>query len=144
MDSVAVPFSYDYMRSQDYTSIAVQGVLRTEHAGLVLEFQERLVVANSGKKVDTSVRRVVVPWSEVQSVAVIQPWLKRPRLVVRTRGLLALQGLPNVEGIEARLPVARADRGLAYEAAGNIEAAIAEHRLRRLEDAGSGPPLPPY
>lgn len=129
---------------EDYTSISVQGVVRTEHAGLVLESQERLVVARKGRQVDTSVRRVVVPWSEVQSVAIVQPWLKRPRLVVRTRGLLALQGLPDVEGIEARLPVARADRGLAQEAAGNIEAAIAELRLRRLEDAGPGPPLPPY
>jgi hypothetical protein len=143
MDLVAVPFSYDYQRKPDYAGVNVQGVLRTETAGLVLEFREGVNMMSTGKPVDASVRRLFIPWNEVQSARVREPWLLRPRLVVRTRSLLALQGLPNVQGVEARLPVARADRVLAHEAAANIEEAIADHRLRQLHDPYPPSALPP-
>jgi hypothetical protein len=143
MDFVAVPFSYDYQRKPDYATMNVQGVLRAEAAGLVLEFRERVTMMSTGKTVDPSIRRLFIPWSEVQSAAVREPWLRRPRLVGRTRSLLALQGLPDVAGIEARLPVARADRMLAHEAAANIEHAIADHRLRQLQDPDPPSALPP-
>jgi hypothetical protein len=143
MEPVAVPFACSYLRPPDYTAIAVEGVLRTEPDGLVIEFRERVQVANSGRKVDKSIRTLEIPWADVQSITVREPWLVRPRIVLRTRSLRALDGLPQARGSEVTLPVPRADRGLARELSAHVDAAIAEHRLRALDAPAPHRALPP-
>lgn len=133
MDPVALPFSYTYTRQPNYASLRVQGVLRMEAGGLVIELREQPQMSSSRKKVDTSIRTLSIPWSDLQSIEVRTPWLLRPRIVLRTRSLRALEGVPKARGSEATLPVARADRGLASELAAYVDAALAEDRLRALD-----------
>lgn len=143
MDPVAVSFSFDYMRRPEFSGMRVDGVLRTEPGGLVLEFQERRQMARRNPPPDESIRTLVIPWADVQSVSVRKLWLRRPQLMVRTRSLRALEGLPEARGGEAVLPVARVDHGLAHELAAYVDTALAEHRLRVLDAPGSPGTLPP-
>lgn len=140
----AVPFVYTYHHPAGSTTIEVRGVLRVEPQGLAIEFRERPVLTKKTGVVDESIRSFVIPWSDVQSAEVRESfWLLRPRIVLRTRSLRALAGLPQVDGTEARLIVARSDRGLARELATQAEAAAADHRLRALDAPPLSPPAPP-
>lgn len=143
MDPVAVSFSFDYLRQSDFSAMLVHGVLRTEPDGLVIEFREHQQITATSDAPDEPIRTLVIPWAEVQSVAVRKPWLRRPCIVLRTRSLRALDGLPEARGGEAVLPVARTDRGLAAELAAYTDAALAEHRLRALHAPDSPGALPP-
>lgn len=143
IDPVAVPFSYDYVRTPGFTAMVVHGVLRVDPDGLALEFRDRPVITDAPRARDHEIRSVVIPWSEIQSFSVRQPWLLKPRLVLRTRSLRALEGMPNATGSELMLLVARRDGALAREAAATVELAVAEHRLRQLEGGTPPPPALP-
>lgn len=144
MEPIAVPFAYAYMRQPDYSSLMVEGVVRTEPDGLVIEFRERMQMASSRRKADESIRTLEIPWADVQSMSVREAWwLFRPRIVLRTRSLRALDGLPQARGSEATLPVARADRALARELAATVELALADRRIAALEEPASRIALPP-
>lgn len=142
IDPVAVPFSYEYVRTPGFTAMVVHGVLRVDPDGLALEFRDRPVITDAARERDAQIRTVTIPWSEIQSLAVREPWLLKPQMVLRSRSLRALDGMPNVTGSELRLVVARGDRALAREAAATVELAIAEHRLRQLESGTPPPRLP--
>lgn len=146
MEPVAVPFFYHYQRRPDYKAIIVQGVVRTETHGLVIEFRERPQLSIGHKVVDQSIRTISIPWDGLQGVALREPWprwLMGPRMVLRTRSLHALEPLPDRDGSQAELPIARADRGLASELAAYVDVAVAEHRLRALDPPDSPRALPP-
>ena len=143
MDPVAVSFSFDSMRRPEFSGMRVDGVLRTEPDGLVLEFQERRQTTRRNAPADESIHTLVIPWADVQSVGVRKPWLRRPQVTVRTRSLRALEGLPGARGGEAVLPVARVDHGLASELSAYVDAALAEYRLRALDAPDPSRTLPP-
>ena len=70
-------------------------------------------------------------------VGLVASWL------LRTRSLRALDGIPNAQGTELLIPVARRDRMNARELAVNVELALAEARLAALESPSVPPSLPP-
>ncbi|HEU0012897.1 MAG TPA: hypothetical protein VFQ45_04400 [Longimicrobium sp.] len=143
MDVIAVPFTYNYLVQPEFTFMEVRGVLRTGPEGLVIEFRDHPVVAGVNPPHDRGVRSVAVPWDQVQSLALRDRFLRRPLLVLRVASMFAVAALPGVDGTEVAMVIARADRMLARHAAAEVEAAMAEHRLRTLGAGDEASRLPP-
>jgi hypothetical protein len=135
IDSAAVPFTASYHGSMMTTLVELRGVLRADHDALVAEFRETKVDYNNPlQRVEGAVRTARVPWSDIQSLSYRRGWWFRPgKIVLRTRGLHALEALPNAEGNEVVLRVRRADHAVAREMVSLVELARAEARLRGLE-----------
>ena len=147
MDSVTVPFSYQYLRVPDYSYVAVQGVVRMDDDALVIEFRERLTmnlgVGEEAGPVNEEIRTLRIAWRDLQGARMRMHWLVQPRLELRTRTLSALDGFPLADGTRLLLPVAWRERGAARELAVTADALVADARLRALEAADQPPPLPP-
>lgn len=142
MEPLSVPFTNRFWTDTYEAMVTVRGVLRTEPDGLVLEFQRSEWDFASARK-EGAIRSVHVPWSEVQSITFRRKLLAGGVLVLRTRSLRALEGVPAVQGSEVSLAVSRADRLSAREIAANVELALAEARIAALEYPAAPPSLPP-
>lgn len=142
MEPLSVPFTNRFWTDTYEAMVTVRGVLRTEPDGLVLEFQRSEWDFGSARKED-AIRAVHVPWSEVQSITFRRKLLAGGVLVLRTRSLRALEGVPAVQGSEVSLAVSRADRLTAREIAADVELALAEARLAALQAPATPPSLPP-
>jgi len=142
MEPLSVPFTNRFWTDTYEAMVTVRGVLRTEPDGLVLEFR-RSEWDFATERREGDIHTVHVPWGEIQSLGYRRRFLAGGTLVLRTRGLRALEGVPRAQGNEMSLAVARADRLTAREIAANVELALAEQRLYALDQPAALPPLPP-
>jgi hypothetical protein len=142
METLTVPFTNRFWTDTYEAMVTVRGVLRTEPDGLVVEFKRSELDFASARKED-DIHAVHVPWSEVQSLMFRRKLLGGGVLVLRTRSLRALEGVPAVQGNELTLSIARADGLTARELAANVELALAEQRLDALDAQFVPPALPP-
>jgi hypothetical protein len=143
MELLSVPFTRLFWNDSYEVQITLHGMLRTEEDGLVLEFRRKENSFGRWPSKEDSISTVHIPWSEVQSITYRQWWLVWGALVLRTRSLRALEGVPTAQGNELALPVARRDRLLARELAASVELALAEGRIAALDASYAPPALPP-
>lgn len=144
MELLSVPFTNSRWTPAADGLITVRGVLATEADGLVLEHASTENYWGVKPTVNTPIRTLAIPWAEIQSITYHKRLLGwGGQLVLRTRTLRALDGVPNARGSEITLAIARADRLGARDLAATVEMALADRRLAAL-DAGIAPPaLPP-
>lgn len=143
MEPLSVPFTRQSSTEAYDGMITVHGVVRTEPEGLVLEFRSNESYFGAKPAREGEIRTAVVPWSDVQAIEFRRRFLRGGALVLRTRSLRALDGVPGARGSEVSLSVARADQLAARELAANVELALAEHRLRALDAPDPRNSLPP-
>lgn len=144
MELLSVPFTNTTWTPAYDGMITVRGVLATRADGLVLEYAFTENYWGVKPTVESGIRTVPVPWTEIQSL------VYRPRLfgwggslVLRTRSLRALDGVPTARGSEISFSIPRADRLEARELAVTVEMALADRRLAALESPSTPPTLPP-
>lgn len=144
MELLSVPFTNSSWTAAYDGQVTIRGVLATEAAGLVLEYASTENYWGIKPTVNTPIRTNSIPWQEIQSIAYRKRLLGwGGLLVLRTRTLRALDGLPNALGSEVSLAIARGDRLAARDLAATVEMVLADRRLAAL-DAGMAPPaLPP-
>jgi hypothetical protein len=142
MELLSVPFTHRFWNDTYEAMVTVRGVVRTEPEGLVLEFQRSQWDFASARR-EEPIRTVHVPWAEVQSITYRRRLLAGGVLVLRTRGLRALEGVPTAQGSEVSLRIRRPDRLSARELAANVELALAEARIAALDSPAAHPSLPP-
>jgi hypothetical protein len=137
MEALSVPFSNSAWTPAADGLITVRGVLATEDAGLVLEYTSTENYWGAKPTVESGIRAITIPWTEVQSITYrtrLLGW--GGALVLRTRTLRALDGVPNSRGSELTLSIRRADRLLSRDLAATVEMVLADRRLAALEAAG--------
>ncbi|HEU0298671.1 MAG TPA: hypothetical protein VFR37_04435 [Longimicrobium sp.] len=133
MELLSVPFTHRHWTEAYDAVITVRGVVRTEEDGLALEFRRSEHSYGVKPSREDEIRTIAIPWAEIQSITYRPRFLLLGALVLRTRTLRALDGIPNAQGTELLIPVARRDRLNARELAVNVELALAEARLAALE-----------
>lgn len=143
MELLSVPFTRSFWTPGYDAMVTMRGVVRTEPEGLVLEYRRSERDFTTTRSADGEIVTIHIPWAEVQSLTFRQKLLSGAMLVLRTRGLRALEGVPSAEGSELVLPVARGERFPARELAANVELALAEDRLAALDAPASRGTLPP-
>lgn len=144
MELLSVPFTNTAWTPAYDGVITVRGVLATEPDGLVLEYASTENYWGVKPTVESGIRTITIPWAEVQSLTYRQRLLGwGGMLVLRTRTLRALGGVPNARGPELSLSITRADRLAARDLAATVEMALADRRLAALEGASPPPVLPP-
>lgn len=144
MEALSVRFTNRGWTPSYEGSITVHGVLRTEADGLVLEFSATENYWGIKPTVESGIRTNSIPWTDLQSIT-YQPRLFGwgGSLLLRTRSLRALDGLPTARGSEVRLSIGRAERMDARDLAATVEMALADRRIAALEAPYSPPALPP-
>lgn len=143
IEPTSVPFTHRSWTEAYDSVITVRGVARTEEDGLVLEFRRSEHSYGVKPSKEDEIRTVEIPWTEIQSITYRPRYLVLGALVLRTRTLRALDGVPHAQGTELLIPVARRERLAARELAVNVELALAEARLAALESPYAPPSLPP-
>ena len=144
MELLSVPFSRLFWNDSYDAQITLRGLVRTEPDGLVVEFRRSENRWGLGPSSEDQIRTVVIPWDEVQSLQYRQWWIFHASLLLQTRTLRALEGVPKAQGNEVSLPIARRDRLAARDLAATVEMALADRRLAALEAPSSPRALPPY
>jgi hypothetical protein len=144
MEPLSVPFARSTWTPAYDGQITVRGVLATEGDALVLEYTSTENYWGIKPTVESGIRTVTIPLSEVQSITYRKRfWEWGGSLVLRTRTLRALGGVPNANGPDLVLTVARADRLTARDLAATVEMALADRRLAGLDAPSTPPALPP-
>ena len=143
MEALSVPFIRRTWTDAYDAQITLRGVLRTEPDGLELEFRRSENTFGHRPAREDEIRTVAIPWADVQSLAYRRWMVFGGALMLRTRTLRALEGVPHAQGNEVTLPVARADRMAARELAATVELALAEQRIQALDAPASRTALPP-
>jgi hypothetical protein len=145
MELLSVPFANARWTDAYDGLVTVRGVLATDPAGLVLEYTSTENYWGVKPTVNTPIRTLTIPWTDVQSITFRKRLLGwGGQLVLRTRSLRALDGVPNTQGSQISLNVARGDRLAARDLAATVEMALADRRLAALEAEDAPPSLPPY
>jgi hypothetical protein len=144
MELLSVPFTSTAWTPAYDGVITVRGVLCTEAHALVLEYTVTENYWGVKPTVERPIRTVTIPWAEIQSII----YRKRlfgwgGTLVLRTRNLRALDGVPNTRGSEISFSIPRADRLEARDLAVTVELALADRRIAALEAPYAPPALPP-
>jgi hypothetical protein len=142
MELLSVPFTHRSMTSTGEGMITVHGVARTEPAGLVVEWRSRESYFGAKPSSEGEIRAVTIPWKEVQSIDYRRRFLFRGVLVVRTRGLRALDGVPGAVGPELTLPIARDDQPAARDLAASLALDLMTRRWDEVDEPGTPPALP--
>lgn len=143
IELLSVPFTSRGWTDSYEAMIIVHGLLRSELEGLAFEFRRSEHSFGVKPTVDDPIRTIAIPWTEIQSLTYRRRFLGWGHLVLRTRSLRALDGIPSAQGNELVIPISRAERLSARELAANVELVLAERRIAAL-DAGSRPSaLPP-
>lgn len=143
MELLSVPFTHRSWTEAYDAVITVRGVLRTEEDGLALEFRRSEHSYGVKPSREDEIRTLVIPWSEIQSLTYRPRFLFVGSLLLRTRSLRALDGIPFAQGTELPIPISRAERMNARELAVTVELALAEARLAALESPSVPRSLPP-
>lgn len=143
MELLSVSF-VNYIWTDSYDALkTVRGVLRTEPEGVELEFS---VSENSyGRRPSetSAIRTVTIPWREIQSLVYRPRWFVLGALVLRTRSMRTLEGVPGAQGIEFTIGISRGERLPAREVAANVELTLAEQRIEALGAPSVPRSLPP-
>ena len=142
MELLSVPFTRRFFNETGERFITVRGVLRTEKDGIVLEFRRSETDFGTIATHD-DIQIVSIPWDEIVSLGYRRRIFLGGSLVLRTRSLRALEGVPAARGNELRLSVSRPDRLGAREIAATVELARADQRIAALESPSPSPALPP-
>lgn len=138
IELLSVPFTSRGWTDSYEAMITVHGLLRSELEGLAFEFRRSEHSFGVRPRVEDPIRTVSIPWTEIQSLTYRRRFLGWGHLVLRTRSLRALDGIPSAHGNELAVPISRADRMAARELAATVGLALADQRIAAL-DAGSGP-----
>ena len=137
MEPLSVPFTSTAWTPAYDGLITVRGVLATEPDALVLEYTVTENYWGVRPTVERPIRTVTIPWAEIQSITYRKRFLGwNGTLVLRTRSLRALDGVPNARGSEISFTIPRADRLEARDLAATVEMALADRRLAALDAAG--------
>ncbi|MCK7595257.1 hypothetical protein [Pseudomarimonas salicorniae] len=125
MDSV--PFSCDAFGGFG----EIQGILRLDADGLLLQYQTRDAVLGVLR---TGMKTTLVPLDTLVAAQYRAGflWLS-PRIEIRVSDLTAVADIPSTEGGRLRLKVAFSDRGDARKLAHMLGGRLAEQRLDRLQ-----------
>ena len=143
MELLSVPFTSQRWAASYESIITVQGLLRSEPRGLVLEFRRSEHSYGVKPSREDPIRTISIPWEEIQSLEYRRRFWGSGSLVLRTRSLRALDGIPIAAGNELAIPIVRADRLVAREIAASVELALAEQRIAALDAPSAPPSLPP-
>ena len=143
MELLSVPFTTQNWTASYEAVITVRGLLRSEPQGLALEFRRSEDSFGVKPTREDPIRTISIPWEEIQSLGYRRRFLGWGSLVLRTRSLRALDGIPIAQGNELVIPIVRADRLVARELAATVEMALADRRLAALESPSTPPALPP-
>ncbi|HST59077.1 MAG TPA: hypothetical protein VLK84_10320 [Longimicrobium sp.] len=135
MEPLSVPFSITTNTKALDGVIIMRGVLATQADGLVLEYTAAENYYGIKPTVETGIRTLTIPWTEIQSLQYRRLYwgLGPGALVLQTRSLRALEGVSAAQGNELTLQVRRVDHLAARELASSVELALAEHRLLAFE-----------
>lgn len=141
MELLSIPFTMRFFTETWERFVTVRGVLRMEEAGVELEF--RRTATDFGTIVEQDeIRTMSIPWEEIAALEFRRRFPLRRSLLLRTRTLRALDGVPGAKGTEVWLSIRRAERLAARELASSVELALAERRLAELESPAAPPLLP--
>ena len=126
MDSNQISFSFPDV----YQGLGCGGgIARATSAGLTIEYQVKdgfFGVIKSG------VRRVEIPFSELQSVTLKQGWF-RNRLFIKVRNLATLADVPGSDLCRVELRVARADKRAAQALVSVLTLSLSERELAEMD-----------
>ena len=141
MQALSVPFASSTWTPAYDGQITVRGVLATARDCLVLEYASTENYWGVKPTVESGIRTIFIPLSEVQSITYRKRLLGwGGSLVLRTRTLRALDGVPAARGNEVSFSIPRPDRLDARDLAATVEMALADRRLAALEAPSALPP----
>ena len=144
MEALSVPFTNSRWTAAYDGLITIRGVLAAAPDALVLEYTSTENYWGVKPTVESGIRTVTIPLSEVQSIVYRKRfWEWGGSLVLRTRSLRALDGVPNARGSEISFSIPRADRLEARDLAATVEMDLADRSLAALESSSIPPALPP-
>jgi len=122
---VSLPFSIPNL----YQGLAeARGILRTNAAGLVLEFEVKDGVVGMLK---SGIKEVRLAIDEVSHIDLKEGWF-RTRVFIRANRLAALSSIPGNESGKIALQIARKDRTLAKALVSGLKLSLSEKELERL------------
>ncbi len=143
MESLSVPFIHQSWTEKYDGAVTARGVLRTEPDGLALEWRTEENYYGVKPKREGEIRTVLIPWRELQSIEYRRKLLLWGALVLRTRSLRALDGVPGVRGPEVVLTIAIGDRVEARGLAAEVALQMIDRRLDELGPSHAPSALPP-
>lgn len=130
----SIPF---YASSHLWDTFDLNGVLHLAPPALVLEYEGSWIrYDDDGKETGTTewkATRLEVPFSEIVSIRLQRPWFRAARMLIRVRTIPALGEFPLAKGVECEIPIARKYRTDAQSMVAEVESAIADEEIRRLE-----------
>lgn len=133
MERNTVPFSIGTTVEDMMTHVTARGVVRLEDDGVVVEYQENRRDMATMETDRSPVRTVRIPLDQIESMEVGRRWPWGSRLVIRTRSLSTLEGVPGVDGNEARVRIRRRDHDRARELCVSTSLLLTGEDIRRLE-----------
>lgn len=143
IEALSVPFTNRSATETYDGMITVHGVLRTEPSALVVEWKSSESYYGAKPKREGEIRTVAIPWREVQSIDYRRKFPFRGVLVVRTRNLRALEGVPGAVGPELTLAIARDDRPAARDLAASVGLDLMTREWDEVGESTAPPALPP-
>jgi hypothetical protein len=143
MEALSVPFIHHAWTDKYDGAITVHGVLRTEPGGLALEWRSEENYYGVKPKRESAIRTVTIPWKDLQSIEYRRKFIFWGVLVLRTRSLRALDGVPGARGSEVALTIAVGDRTDARGLAAEVGLEMVGRRWDELGESDAPPALPP-
>ena len=124
---VSVPFEI----ANVYGGLAeCHGLIRAVEDGLQLEFQAKDGIFGVLK---SGVKNTLFAWQDLTGLECRLGWF-RVRLILTTRSLSVLEGVPGAENCRLDLNVARKDRAVAKSLATAVSLRLLEHDISRLDE----------
>jgi hypothetical protein len=125
-------FSLQFSIPDTHAGLAVtHGIVQTSEAGLVIEYETKDAVVGVVK---SGIKQVCIPDDQLASVALKAGWFTT-RLLIKTKGMAALSGVPGNEAGQVVLRVARKDRKAAAELVSALLLHLSERQLASLSRA---------
>lgn len=130
----SIPF---YASSHLWDTFDLNGVLHLAPPVLVVEYEGNWIrYDDDGKESGTTewkATRLEVPFSEIVAIQLQRRWFRSPRMLIRVRTIPALGEFPLAKGVECEIPIARKYRDDAQALVADVEAAVADLEIKRLE-----------
>ncbi len=126
---VSVPFhNMDW-----WQGVETVGVLKADKTGLTVEFQTTTYTESLWPEVKSksSVKEIVVPLDEIESVALKQGWVET-MIELKARSLKTLSDLHDHHQGQVALCIAGKAKAKAQELVSTMAVVLSEHELRKL------------